>query len=143
MAIDIQYLTVFVAGVVSMIAGMVWYVPFAKLLTKIRALTPAEQKQAQQQMGLMFGIGFVLNLLMAFVLFFVTVVADMFYHWGAFAGIYSAIWMYLGFVVPVQAAHIIFGNYGEMSKKMKLFAINTGGQLVTMLTMGTVIGFMR
>ncbi len=143
MTVDVHYLTILVASVVSMVAGAVWYIPFAKLLTKIRALTAAEEKQAQEQMGLMFGVGFVLNIIMALVLFFVVAIADTYYHWGAFAGVFSALLMYIGFVVPVQASHILFGNYGHIHKKLKLFAINTGGQLVTMIVMGAIIGGMR
>lgn len=50
-------------------------------------------------------------------------------------GLTSAFWMWLGFVMTVQLTGTIFGD-----KNFKLFAIDTGYQLVALLGMGVVLG---
>jgi archaellum biogenesis protein FlaJ (TadC family) len=144
MGVEVNYAVVLVAGVVSIVAGAIWYVLFAKLLLKIRPLSPAEQQELQKQMKLSYGVGFLLTLVMAEVLFHMVVATESFTHAGPVANaLITALFIYIGFIVPVQANHIIFGNYGALSKKIKLFAINTGGQLVSLLAMAIVIGLMK
>lgn len=46
--------------------------------------------------------------------------------------------MWLGFVMPVQVTTTIFSD----KKNWKLFAIDTGYQLVSLLGMGLVLGMM-
>lgn len=53
-------------------------------------------------------------------------------------GITSAFWMWLGFIMPVQATDVLFSK-----KPFKLFAINTCYQLASLLGMGIVIGLLR
>ena len=53
-------------------------------------------------------------------------------------GVMSAFYMWLGFVLPVQATDQIFGK-----KNFKLLAINSGYQLLALLAMGLVIGFLN
>ena len=67
--------------------------------------------------------------------------AKWWHHVAVGFGVFTALLAYLGFVLPVQATHILFGNYGEFETKFKLLGINTGGQLLSLLTMGVVIGF--
>ena len=50
----------------------------------------------------------------------------------------SAFYMWLGFVLPIQATDQIFGK-----KNFKLLAINSGYQLLALLAMGLVIGFLN
>ncbi len=142
--IDINYGVVLAATVASLVAGGVWYALFGKILIKLRELTAAEQEQAKKHQGIMFGSGFVLTLVTALALYYVVAMAQHFYGTSAAAsGWVVALGMYAGFVVPVQAGHIVFGNYGHMLKKIKLFGINTGAQLVGMLAMGLVIGWLK
>jgi len=144
MNIEVNYVAVLIAAIASMVAGAVWYVLFAKLLQKIRPLTAEEQQQAQKQMKAMFGVGFLLTLVMSEVLFHIVAITQDVSHLSpVMNGFLTAFVIYIGFVVPVQATHIIFGNYGDLAKKLKLFGINTGGQMVSLLAMGATIGLMR
>lgn len=144
MNVDVNYAAVLVAGVAAMVAGALWYVLFGKVITKIRTLTPEQAAQIQKDSQKMYAIGFLLSLLTAYVLFYLMVMAQDFYGWGPVkAGVISSFWVYLGVAMPVQAAHILFGNYGELSRKLKLFGVNTGSQLLTMLVTGFVLGLMR
>lgn|SRR5690242_13109069 len=144
MNVEVNYLTVLVAGLASIVVGGVWYALFGKLLQKIRPLTPAEQQGLKKQMKAMFGVGFLLTLLMAYVLFYVVKMSESYLDLSpVLTALATGCFMYVGFVVPVQANHIIFGNYGALSKKLKLFVINTGGQFVSLLAMALVIGLMK
>lgn len=138
MTIDV--VPVLVAGIAATAVGVSWFVLFAGVLKKIRPLTPAEEEQAQRQMGIAFAVGVLLTLLMAVVLFHIVTISDAYPAIPVVNGLLTALWVYVGFVMPVQATHIVFGNYGELETKLKLFGINTGGQLLSLLTMGVVIG---
>lgn len=143
MNIDINYTAILVAGVAAMAAGAIWYVVFAKTIGKVRALTPQQAAQIQNDSKKMYAIGFLLNLLTAYALFHLMVMAEQFYGWNAIAaGLAGSFWAYIGIAMPVQASHILFGNYGNFNTKLKLFSINTGGQLVSMLVAGAVLGLM-
>jgi uncharacterized protein YacL len=137
----IEVVPVLVAGIAATAVGISWYVVFAGALKKIRPLSPAEEQQAQRQMKVAFAVGILLTLLMAVVLFHFVRISDAYPGNAVVNGFITALVAYLGFVLPVQATHILFGNYGEFETKVKLLGINTGGQLVSLLTMGVVIGF--
>jgi hypothetical protein len=140
MNIEVNYLAVLVAGVVSMGVGFVWYsyLMFAKPWMKLMGHTKESMAQDQKKMGPMYGVSFVLSLGTAYILFHVMALSQNFYHYnGLITGINSAFWMWLGFVAPVQATDVIFGG-----KKWALFAINTGYQLASMLAMGIVLGLL-
>lgn len=139
MNIDVNYIGVLVAAVVSMVVGFLWYSPvlFGKPWMKLMGYTADGLKKAQKEMGKLYGVSFVLSLITAYILTHVMALSINFYHYSALStGVISAFWMWLGFVMPVQATGETFGG-----KKWKLFAINTGYQLAAMLVMGVVISF--
>ena len=136
-----EVVPVLVAGIAATAVGVIWYVLFAGALTRIRPLSPAEEEQAQRQMRVAFVVGVLLTLLMAVVLFHFVTFSDAYPANAIVNGLITALLAYLGFVLPVQTTHILFGNYGELETKLKLLGINTGGQLVSLLVMGAVIGW--
>ena len=102
MNIQVNYLAIIIACVVSMAAGFLWYSPIT-----------------------------------AYVLSHVMTLSENFFHYSKpSTGLTTAFWMWLGFMMPVQLTNTIFGD-----KKWKLFAINTGYQLVSLLLMGAIFGF--
>ncbi len=58
-----------------------------------------------------------------------------FFNDSKLAGAAIAFSMWFGVVMPVQATATIF----SLDKKWKLFAINTGHQLVSLLLMGIIL----
>jgi len=79
-----------------------------------------------------------LAMLSAYVLSHVIAFSTSFYGYAAFtSGLTSGFYMWLGFVMPVQATDQIFGK-----KNWTLFAINTTYQLLSLLTTGLVVGLM-
>lgn len=138
--IEVNYLAVLMAAAVSMGVGFLWYSPllFAKPWMKEMGYTERRIKAEQQKMGMMYGLSFVLALVTAYVLSHVMALSKNFYNYPMLqTALISAFWMWLGFVAPVQATDVIFGK-----KTWKLFWINTGYQLASLLVMGIVISFL-
>ncbi len=139
MNIEVNYVAVLIAAVASMVVGFVWYSPvlFAKQWIK---LTGNDMKPANNaEMAKTYGLTFVLALVTAYVLFHIfTLSMSFFNHSNLTTGLTSAFWVWLGFIMPVQATDVLFSK-----KPIKLFAINTGYQLLSLLAMGVVIGLLR
>ena len=105
---------------------------------QLKGYTDETLKAAQAGMGKLYAISFVLSLLMAYMLAHVTQLSNAFFGSGILhAALSSAFFLWLGFVMPVQLTGQIFGE-----KKWKLFAIDTGYQLASLLVMGLIIGWM-
>lgn len=140
MNVEVNFIAVLVASVVTMAIGFFWYSPmlFGKPWMKLMGYTDASIKEAKKEMGKTYAISFVLTLVSAYVLSHVMGLSDNFYHYSRImTGVSTAFWMWLGFVAPVQMTDVLFGK-----KVWKLFGINTGYQLASLLAMGVVIGFL-
>jgi hypothetical protein len=140
MNVEVNYLAVLLAGVVSMGVGFLWYSPilFAKPWMKLMGLTAEHMKQAQKEMGKMYFLSFVVTLVTAYVLLHVMTLSENYFHYSKVqTGLTTAFWVWLGFVAPVQLTDVLFGG-----KKWKLFVINTGYQLASLLAMGVVMGLL-
>ena len=140
MNIEVNLVTLLVAVVASMLIGFLWYSPmlFAKPWMKLMGITQQDMKGAQNGMVKMYAISFFAALVTAFVLSHVVAMSEKFFGSSPLeTGLNSAFWMWVGFVAPVQLTDVIFGG-----KKWKLFAINTGYQLASLLVMGVVIGLL-
>jgi hypothetical protein len=140
MNVEINYLAVLVAGVVSMALGFLWYSPvlLGKQWMKEKGLTSDKLKKAQKEMGKLYGLSFVVSLITACILFHVMTFSENFYHYPSVqTGLTSGFWMWLGFMMPVQITATIFGD-----RNWKLFGIDTGYQLASVLAMGAVLGSM-
>jgi hypothetical protein len=140
MNIEVNYLVVLVAAIVSMAVGFLWYSPaiLGKPWMKLKGYTPDSLKAAQKEMGKLYGLSFVVALVTAYVLSHIMALSEAFYGYPKLqTGLTSAFWVWLGFMMPVQITATIFGD-----KKWQLFGIDTGFQLVSILAMGIVIGMM-
>ena len=138
MNIEVNIVAVVLAGIASMVVGFLWYSPmlFGNMWMKMMGHTAKSMKKAQQEMGMMYALSFVASLVTAYVLFHVMVMSQAYFNYTPMmAGLMSAFWMWFGFIMPVQFTDVLFGG-----KRKKLFAINTGYQLVSMLAMGLVLG---
>lgn len=133
----VNYFAVLLAAVATMALGFLWYSPFllGKQWMKERGFTQESLKKAQKEMGSLYGISFVVSLITATVLFHVMTFSENFYQYPMLStGVMSAFWMWLGFVMPVQATATIFGN-----KNWKLLGIDTGYQFASLIVMGVIL----
>lgn len=137
MNIDVNYLAVLLAGVASMVLGFLWYSPLllGNPWMEERGLTKASMEKAQKEMGKYYGMSFVVSLVTAYMLAHVMGLSEYFYNYPAIqTGLTTALSMWAGFVMPVQLTATIFGD-----KNWKLFGIDTGYQLASLMVMGLVL----
>ncbi len=140
MEVQVNYFEVLLAAGVSMALGFLWYssAVLGKQWMKEKGFSHESLKKEQKEMGKWYMFSFVLALISAYVLSHVMSLSDNFFHYPMLqTGLTTAFWMWLGFAMPVQLTATIFGN-----KNWKLFGIDTGYQLVSLLAMGVVIGMM-
>lgn len=137
MQLEVNYLAVIVAALASMAVGFAWYSPvlFAKPWMKLMGYSADSLKKAQKAMGPMYALSLAAAVVTAYVLSHSVTLSENFYGYARLmTGLTTGFFMWLGFVAPVQLTDVIFG-----SKKWKLFAINTGYQLVSLLVMGAIL----
>lgn len=140
MNVEINMLEILAAGVASMALGFLWYSPkiLGKQWMKEKGLTQESVKKAQKEMGKLYALSFAVSLITAFVLFHVMTLSENFSHYPMLkVGFATAFWMWVGFIMPVQLTATIFGH-----SNWKLFGIDTGYQLVSLVAMAVVIAFL-
>ncbi|MBP9716785.1 MAG: DUF1761 domain-containing protein [Candidatus Levybacteria bacterium] len=140
MNIEVNYLALILAVVVSMVIGLAYYMNpiIGKPWMKLMGYSKDDVKPTGVVMAKMYGTSAVLALITAFVLSHVMTMSIAYFNYSPVAtGVISAFWMWLGFIMPVQATDVLFSK-----KPVKLFAINTGYQLLSLIGMGVVIGLL-
>jgi uncharacterized protein DUF1761 len=137
---SLNWLAVLVAAISTMVVGFLWYSPllFAKPWMREMGYDPndkAKTDEMKKSAGPAYAGSMVAGLLSAFTLALILHglrAEDL--HFGIMASFH--IW--LGFVATVQFTGALF-----MKQSMKLFAINTGYQLVCYLVMGSILTVWR
>jgi hypothetical protein len=131
---------VLVSALVTMVVGFVWYSPllFARPWMVLMGYDPddkAKIAEMQKSAGPSYMLSLVASLVSAAVLGKIIVVATINTPlYGMKMGL--AVW--LGFVTTVQLTNSLFSR-----QPAKLYAINTGYQLVCFLAMGAILGAWR
>ncbi|HUQ85287.1 MAG TPA: DUF1761 domain-containing protein [Candidatus Limnocylindrales bacterium] len=138
--IEVNYLVVLVAAIVSMAVGFVWYMfLFGKPWSKLMGKTRESMEKEKANIGKSYSISFMLSLVAAYILYHVMVMSEAYFgNPMVMTGLMTAFWSWLGFIMPTQATDVLFGG----KKSWKLFYINTGYQLAALLAMGATIGLM-
>lgn len=136
MEVQINYVGVIAAVVVAMIIGSIWYsrLAFGK---RWRKLEKIDDKAAKKN-ALIGMVGMVvISFLVAYILAHVTYLSNNFYFENSYlsSAITTALWMWLGFVLPVVAGNSLFNQ-----RHWEATAIHAGNWLITLLGMGLVIG---
>lgn len=135
---DINYLAVLIGAVVSMVIGSIWYGPlFGKQFMQAMGMnswTPEEQAAMKQKMMVSYVAQFVASLVMFFVL--AKLIGDL-GELTVAGGMIVALWIWIGFVVPVKLGDLIWGG------KKVLFWLGIGNMLITLVATGAIIGFMQ
>ena len=133
---SLNWLAVFVAAVATMIIGFLWYSPLLFSKAWVREMgydinDKAKMEEMRKSAGPAYAGSFVAGFISAFTLALILHglhAEDL--HFGLMAGFH--IW--LGFVATVQFTGALFAK-----QSMKLFAINTGYQLVCYLVMSAIL----
>lgn len=133
MEITVNYAAVLVAAIASMFLGFIWYgVLFKNQWIALSGMTKQDMKRAKQRgMGKLYGINFVLTLVMSFVLAHflqVMFVVDM-------AGaLQLAGWIWLGFIAPVGA-----GSFLWEGKPFGFYVLNMAFHLVSIWVIAAIL----
>mgnify|MGYP002630416251 FL=1 len=131
----INYLAVFVAGLIPMIVGSIWYGPlFGKKWMELEGKTE-EELRAKFNPLKSYGVTFVFALLMAYVLLHVlNAFSDAYGMSGLTAGIQGGFWVWLGFVLTIGWQQVAFSG-----QSLALWLINSLYNLVTLVCMGALL----
>lgn len=130
---DVNLVAVATAAVVSMLVGFLWYSPmlFGKQWMKLMGKSEEDMEKAKGDMGRVYFISFVANLVMACVL---GVLINFVGASKAMQGMQVGFWVWLGFVATTMLTGVLYEG-----KKIELYLINTGYQLVSILSMAAVL----
>lgn len=138
MDVPINYLAVLVGALSNMVIGSLWFgALFGKQWIKLMGWTKQDMEAATAKgMGKSYALAALGSLLMSYVLAHSLVFASDYMGVSTLsAGLTSAFWMWLGFIVPVTMSDVIWGN-----KSWKLWYLNVSYYLVSLLVMGAILG---
>src|SRR5713226_1588369 len=133
---NLNWLAILVAAISTMVVGFLWYSPilFAKPWMREMGYDPSDKAKTQEMQksaGPAYAGSFLASLLSAFTL---ALILHGMRAENLHFGLMLSFHVWLGFVATVQLTGALF-----MKQSMKLFAINTGYQLVCYLVMGTIL----
>lgn len=128
---SINYWAVIIAGISAMIVGFVWYMPRLFGKSWMGLIGKSEEQIKAEWNGAMLLQTFVTALIMFYVL------AHFIDYTGATTigeGAQTGLWLWLGFVATTMYTNILYEK-----RPVKLWAINTGYQLVNLLIAGAIL----
>ncbi|MCE9643993.1 DUF1761 domain-containing protein [Candidatus Parcubacteria bacterium] len=135
---EINYLSVLACGVFAMVAGFLWYGPlFGKVwLGVIGASADDLARRAEMQKRAMplYLVQFLLVLFQAYVL------AHFVKGWTEATGVETALWIWVGFIMPTVAAGSMWNNDSARISWTR-FALQAGYQLICLVAFGFILGY--
>lgn len=131
-----NFLAVFVAGVIPMVFGFLWYGPlFGNMWMRLVETTEEEIRETLNPLKT-YGVTFVLAVVMAYVLARIVLALQGAYEIsGLMAGLQGGFWCWLGFVVVTKWQNVAFSD-----EKISVYALNMAFNLVSLLAMGALLG---
>jgi len=131
MQIEINYLAVLVAAVVTFVIGGIWYSPALFGPRWMKAVGKSEQDLKRTNMGVAYAGAFVTAVMMAYVLaLFIGFAQAKTILSGAGIGL----WAWVGFVAAPKLSNYLFSGWPR-----DLYLINNGYHLVSLLVMGAIL----
>ena len=136
MELTINYIAVFVAGLVSMVLGALWYGPvFGKTWMKLSGMTQKDLEAAKKKsMALSYGLNFVGVLITAYVLAHFLEIIETVGNTSWETGLVTGFWIWLGFAAPLQLSSVLWEN-----KPWTLWILNTVYSLLSFVVMGVIL----
>ena len=135
-AISINYWAVFVAALIPMALGFGWYSAlFGKRWMALMEMTEEEiREKSKGKEAVMYGGSFVASLVTAYVLAHIVEVFTA-GEGGLMPGIEAGFWCWLGFVAAISLQSVTFEF-----RKIGLWVLNVGYNLLVLMVMGAVLG---
>ncbi len=137
MNVEVNWLAVLLATASSMVVGSIWYTPKTFGNTWMK-LAKVDQKAAEKRGVRPILVTLVVSLATAYVLAHVAFLSNK-YFGNSFLmdSLSTAFWVWLGFTAARFITHDAFEG-----RPAKLTTINIAHELVTLLVMGAIIGWM-
>ncbi len=135
---NINYGAVIIAAIAQFVIGAVWYSPalFANKWLAALGKTPGVMEMGNKQY-IAFAKSFIGSLCMAFV--FAHIITSFGEH-SVTAGIGGGIWMWIGFGFPILLNGYLYdGALRTGENRTRLFFINAGYYLVSLIVMGSIL----
>ncbi len=136
--VPVNYIAVVVAAIISMVIGSVWYGPlFGSMwmketgMKKPGKMTPAIKKMMMRSYSLMFAGSLVMSFVLSHALIFAATYMN---ETGVNAGVMTGFWNWLGFVAPVTLGSVLWEG-----KSWKMWCINNGYYVITLMAMGVLL----
>lgn len=140
MSVEVNYWAVLLAGASSMAVGSIWYAKgvFGATWGKLAKVDMSKRVEGSQ-MALLLGLTFVASLITAYVLAHVSYLSHSFFgnSWLQ-DSVSTAFWLWLGFTATRMLTHDLFEG-----RRKKLTLLNWGNELVTVLVMALIIGWLH
>ncbi len=138
MSVDINLLGVLLAGIASMVIGMIYYADglFGK---EWKSLAKINTKRFEKEMPRVMPLVFVAALITAYVIAYVAFLYKHYFDTSwLMAGAVTALILWLG-----ASATTVYVHNSLDQRPSKLTAISLGNRLASMLAMGVIIGWLH
>lgn len=134
---SINYLAILTSGIVMMILGYLWYGPvFGKAWGKMVGVSEKEMKEMRgSDMVRSYGLMFISTLVLSYVYDHVLIA---FQSGSISMALQGAFWAWLGFIATTQLGKVLWEK-----KPWKLYVIDTGYYLVSLVLVGIVLTLWR
>jgi len=134
--VPINLWAVLVAAIASMILGFLWYGPiFGKQWMAMMGLTKESMANMKMSANKAYALGFAGSIIMAYVLAHALAFANAYLGTeGIYAGVMVGFWNWLGFIAPVTLGIVLWEN-----KPWKLWILNSGYYIVSLIVMGVIL----
>lgn len=140
MDVQVNYWAVLLAAVSSMVVGSIWYAKnvFGTTWGKLAGVR-MDRRPTTGEMVSLLGLTFIASLVTAFVLAHVSYLSNQFFN-NSFMqdAVTTAIWLWLGFTAARIYVHDAFEG-----RRKKLTLLNATHELVTLLVMAVIIGWIK
>ena len=135
---EMNYLAILVAALAAMVLGALWYGKplFGSIWMKLVGMTEKDGEAAKKSMGKYRLVGFISQLVMAYVLsWFITAAGLVMVDSSALmVGLSTAFWLWLGFVATVTLGRVLWEK-----SSCKLYVLNNAYTLISLLIMAAIL----
>jgi hypothetical protein len=136
MSVDVNWWAVILATASSMVVGSIWYARSVFGNTWIK-LTKQDEKKMGEGATSAIIVTLIVSLITAYVLAHVVFLSHKFFNNSFFVdAVSTAFWVWLGFTAARMVTHDVFER-----RPVKLTVLNAAHELVTLLVMGAIIGW--
>jgi len=131
---QVNIVAVVIAAVASMAIGAFWYsyAGFGKTWLKLIGKTEKDLEPQKKELGKYYALTMVGALVLAYVL---ALFIDLAGSYDPTSGAVTGFWAWLGFVVTTTLGDHLFAG-----RPQKLYFLNNGYHLISMMVMGAIIG---